>query len=548
MHRTWNTQRWRLACAATWLVALGACTDPASGPAPRLSPDIDDIAVADGGRSDSMFVPNWRKYADSGQHPVVGRAGSASMSMWALLSRDGTADVELVAGGWGGWTRGRQMLDSLPGGVRIARAQLKVIGPDGALRYTRNFTLGRPAASIPAAGLVRGGRAQVQGVVEGADFARAGVVTVDAPALLRPDLTVSAVQSGPRAGVNTTITVAAVVRELNGELGAWADCVLYVDDVESSRAYGVWVDAGGTATCLFSHTFRSAGTKRLEVRVEGSAPGDYDMSNNAASRTITVLNVLSSFWFNAGFEDRSFDNTYSSSGSWTSADGMRGNEQSQTDTSTGRVQQSYLAAWMPHAVQFPLRDVQARQYTAFETVHAVRFLNLPADWSWDDGYMKQSCVNRGYDQPNLGRGWLYVCAYELRAPSDSAPGGAPLGWTTVQYDRYAGDVTYRSRSHSRFWDRAYGIDDSYTWNYSSRDVVGRFARYNLEYLFFVGIFEPTRTSSVNTVIGLLPFSWSQSTPRSCWSGSDPWGSYTNCYESSGTESGVSGVVSGEPNP
>src|SRR5688572_21914744 len=203
MHHTSSTRRWRVALAAACAATLGACTDPSSGPAPRLSSDIELGDVTDGARSDSMFVPNWRKYSDSGSRPVVGRAGNAAMGMWALLSKDGSAQVEVVAGAWGGWTRGRRMYDdSIPSsGARLVRAQVKVFGPDGDAIATKNHDVGAPGATLPADGLVRGGRAQVQGVIDGASFARVGVVTLDAPALLRPDLTVTSVQSGPRAGV-----------------------------------------------------------------------------------------------------------------------------------------------------------------------------------------------------------------------------------------------------------------------------------------------------------------------------------------------------------
>ncbi|MGI9166054.1 MAG: hypothetical protein ACR2G5_06670 [Pyrinomonadaceae bacterium] len=47
------------------------------------------------------------------------------------------------------------------------------------------------------------------------------------------------------------------MRELKGDVGATADLILYADGVEVDRANGVWVDAGGTVSCVFTHTFTS---------------------------------------------------------------------------------------------------------------------------------------------------------------------------------------------------------------------------------------------------------------------------------------------------
>jgi hypothetical protein len=492
----------------------------------------------------AMFVSNARKYSDSANHPVTGRSGSATLAIQALLARDGSAGIDVVAGEWTGWTRARARHDDLPGGTILRSVQLKAFDPDGELQYTRIYNqVDAQGVSLAANGLTRGGRAQVQGVIAGADFARSGVVTVDAPVLLRPDLAVVSLRRAPRAVANSAVPIVAVVRELNGDVGAWADCVLYVDGLEADRAYGIWVDAGGTVTCGFMHMFRQTGTSPFEVRVERVAPGDYDAANNSVSGTMNVIFVPSAFYYDAAFEDltSSFTATYESS--WSNNDGRQGGESSSTEERSGRVQQSYLSAFMPRAVSFPLGELFGRQYTAFETAHQVLFRGLQADWTYEDPYVRSSCVSRGFDQPNTGRGWLYLCSNQLLGGE-----GPELGWTSVTYDRYAGDVMYASRGHSRYWDRDLGIEDVYSYNYSGQETFGRFVRYGLEYGFFLRVIDAGQIFTVNPFIALLPVEEVFRQPRTCWGWSDPWGSSNWCYESEFEGHGVRGWVFGEPSP
>ena len=542
MYLTRNVRRWRAATAAGGLLVLGACRD-APTTAPRSLQPTRSLAESSAERGEAMFVPNTQKYSDRGHRPTSARTGSATLAMLALLSGDGTAEVEVVAGEWSGWTRGGKMRDDPDGDATLSSVQIKAFDPDGKHQYTRNFgNVGTDTVTVAANGLVRGGSVQVQGNVKGADFARTGVVTVEGPVRLRPDLAVSALRQPPRAVLHSAVPIVAVVRELNGDFGAWADCVLVVDGAESDRVHGLWVDAGGTVTCAFSHLFRRLGESRLEVRVEQVSPRDYDVANNAVTSTMTVIRVPSSFYYQASFEDRSFKNLGRFESSWSYGGGREGGESVSTDSSAGRSQQSYMLASMPHAVSFPLTEVFARQATRDEVAHSVLFRQLPADWTYEDPYIRSSCVSRGSDQPT-GRGWLYVCTNKGIAPETEG-----ADWTTVQYDRYAGDVTYASRGHSRYWNRDLGIDDVYAWNYSSRDVVGRFVSYGLEYGFFARIVDGPRVYTVNPLIGLLPFESIERAPRTCWSWEDAWGSSRSCSEWTSEAKGVHGWVHGEPAP
>lgn len=541
MSRTWQGVAWRMLVGAIVVVTGGCAEDPA-GPALAPTLDVDVVETASAPETD-IFIANGRKYADAGRRPATGRAGSALAAMQALLAKDGSAVVEVVAGEeWTGWTRERTMHADPYGDARLAKVQLKAFDPSGEPEFTRNFTrLDASSASFPANGLLRGGRVEVQANIQDADPARTGVVTVEGPVLLRPDLAVLELRRPPRAVKNTAVPIVAVVRELNGDVGAWADCVLYVNGVETDRAYGMWVDAGGTVTCTMMHMFRQVGDARLEVRVENVAPGDYDPANNAATGTMSVILVRSDFWFDARFDDRTFSERRQYESSRTAPDGRAGSEWSSTWEADGRIQESYLSGFLPRAVAFPLGELFARQYTRDEVVHAVLFRQLPADWTYQGWYGRESCVSRGYHHPMTGRGWLYVCSYEIDDPAYG-----PGGFTTIYYDRYAGDVTYASREHSRYWNRDLGIDDVYSYNFTGRDVVGRFARYGLEYAFSIRLIDRGTIHTMNPFVGLLPFEMEQSVPRDCWSWTDPWGTSRSCWESAYRVTGMRGVVVGEP--
>ena len=79
------------------------------------------------------------------------------------------------------------------------------------------------------------------------------------------------------APVNTLVQVTGTVKELNGELGAHAECVLLVDGVQADTIGApIWVDASGTTTCAFTTEFKSAGPHTLTVRAQNLKPDDKD--------------------------------------------------------------------------------------------------------------------------------------------------------------------------------------------------------------------------------------------------------------------------------
>ncbi|HKD90375.1 MAG TPA: hypothetical protein VKB56_00685, partial [Terriglobales bacterium] len=226
------------------------------------------------------LIKNSVKYSDLGSHPVTGRSGSAMLTGSALINKDLTADIDLTSS---------SVVNRAVAAGNIAKVQLKVSGNSGTPILVNNWNglTGGSYFHQNVTGLARGQYFQIQGNITGINGARTDVVTFGQKAALRPDLMVSGIS--PSTGMaNTPINITAVVQELNGDTGAWANCVLYVNNTFADQASGIWVDAGGTVSCMFTpRSFPTPGTYNLKVAVESVTPADYDTSNNSATATIT---------------------------------------------------------------------------------------------------------------------------------------------------------------------------------------------------------------------------------------------------------------------
>ena len=230
--------------------------------------------------SQPQLVPNARRYKESGLKPATGRSGSASLTGRALLGKDGMTTVELSTG---------QLDTSAPKPGNINKSQIKPLNENGEALYARNYTnSGGGYFTTTVNDLHRGQQVQLQATINGIDANRTNVVTVVETVKLRPDLSPTDLSVPARGVPGHPVNISVVLRESRGDSGATTNLILYADGTAVDRANGVWVDAGGTVSCVFTHTFNSAGTKQLEVKTEQTAPGDYDISNNAVTGTVVI--------------------------------------------------------------------------------------------------------------------------------------------------------------------------------------------------------------------------------------------------------------------
>ena len=524
--------RWRAVGVLAAVATAAACDD-------LVAPDVERAARAGAATQASVqaaspFQPNTVRYRDTGARPSTGRSGNAALSAWALIDASGRTDVTLMADV-------ATLGDRPPeGGPVLGAVQIKGYRADGQLQFTRNDVPGpgTPSATYAFGGLAAGDRAQVQANITGADRARTGAVTVEASVLRRPRLRVESVAAPIRAAARTAVNISALVRETNGDVGATASCVLSVNGIEVDRAWYIWVDADGSASCVFMHFFPDVGTYDLEVSLVDVEPRPFEPVTSSASATMSVIHVPSAFTYSASFEDRTFEGSWRSRGSFRLTSGAEGGEGEDEGNESGRAQDGSVWAWMPRAVTFPLNELIVRQYTRDEVVHAARFENLEPSWTYEDEYVRESCTARDFWGVN-GRAWFHLCSRE----SADGWGGA---WTDFGYTRYAGEVTYHSRGYSRYWNRDLGIDDVWSWNVDHEEAVGRFVSYGREYGFFLYIDDGQSVFRMNPLVWLEPFESEWMSPWTCWEWTDTWFAQEGCSEGRAVERGMRGVVWGEP--
>src|SRR5438067_5004192 len=227
-----------------------------------------------------QLIPNSHKYRANGFQPSTGRSGSALMKGTALLRNDGTTTIELTSGVPSASDSG-----ILPNG-NIEKVQYKLLNGATTVQ-TLNWKPLHAGSQFAqdVAGAAHNQHMQLQANLTGIDRNRTDVVTVTTSVLDRPDLRIS--ELAPQSGlINTPISISATVQELKGDLGANADCVLYVDGLQADRVSGMWVAPKGTVTCETTHTFSTPGPHALKMTLENISPGDWDSSNNSAQNLV----------------------------------------------------------------------------------------------------------------------------------------------------------------------------------------------------------------------------------------------------------------------
>lgn len=403
--------------------------------------------------SKPQLVANVRRYLEKGLKPATGRSDLASLTARALLGKDGTTTVEMTTGGLDG------------GGARpgnISKTQLKPLNENGEALYARNYTglLGGGYFMTTVNDLHRGQQVQARANIDGIDADRTSVVTVVETVKLRPDLAPADLSAPARGAQGSPINISVVVRELKGDAGATADLILYADGVQVDRTNGVWVDAGGTVSCVFTHTFTSAGTKQLEVKVEGVAPGDYDVSNNVVAGSVQIGPLsISELNYNVQVVDLDEDHR-SHVHEKRYFNGILESERDEDFSAKGWRQSVNFYGWTGRMVAFPL-NVSHNETNDGTTVFGNSYANLTPTSVIDasDGVTRFISYNVWRYDPATG--------YYFNLYSNASINLATGGRTETTYfssNRQAGDVTYYSSGYERFWDSYSGNEFFYSWN------------------------------------------------------------------------------------
>jgi len=421
-----------LACTVAF---TSSCMDTISSPTPPAAPSL----TASLAPAHPVSHPNSEKYRDAGFHPATGRSGSAVVSARALRGKSGTTDVEVTTG----------TFDEGPAPGTLARVQVKAFTPSGELAFTDNHNGSSAAASFSYTTLPHGTPLQLQTIVHRTGDPGSDVVTLNDVVHFRPDLVAWGLQGRRSAPVGAAVNLRGFVYEGNGELGARADCVLYVDGTAVDRASNIWVDAAGSVDCAMTHVFTQVGTYSLELRVENVRPSDFDDSNNRVTTSIAIVEP-SDFTFYSfqawAIADTSWWHSVSTLLTW------EGNLETwdQIYTRQGTAQFATLSGLIHRVLNFsaPI-TLRGEMSTNGATVNTVddTYGSLPFV-DWQGGYCD---YKYNFDT----RGVTYICVY----PSS--------GYTYVQYDWTGANIHYTSNSYVYYWDPSGALHEAwYANNYS----------------------------------------------------------------------------------
>lgn len=477
-----------------------ACDDVAT--APRASVRL-DVQVSG---QQPRHVPNAIRYRDSGRKPATGRAGGATVTTRALLGNDGKTVLEVWAGGQGGTGPGE-----------LWQVQVKKFDAEGVPRATEvEHPRGGRALALDFHDMQRGEPLQVQALVRGVSGPRTGVVTVRDAVWRRPDLMVAGIDAPSRTWTHTPTFVTAVLRELNGDVGARTSCVLDVDGAPVDEAAAIWVDAGGAVSCAFAHTFDVPGERTIRVRLAGTDPYDADPANDPATATVLVVTEVP-LSYTAQADSGTYE--YWRRSSWYYKTGgyppMYSRYTSDSVGSRSLMQSARLDAWTRVPLAFPelpLADVQLSQATGGATVHAAHWASLPADNRVVTPDSSKGCVTRNSSGPVVTT--FTLCTRRVGTGS----------YTSMSYAWNAGDVTYESVQREIITCLIPGIPDCpRNWYYrnTTQTTTGTLVPFGTTFTFDVAFVSGTTGFTARPAIPLSRMHSSWGEPWTC---DGPWGS------------------------
>jgi hypothetical protein len=536
------------------LVGASACADNSVTAPITKTPALRLEVASVSARRPTRFA-NTIKYRDKGKKHARALAGVASLEARALLGRDGGTILDISTGA----------IDGAPGAGVLSKIQLKLYAPDGALQTTTNYKgLSTPVYQLTLPGRVRGSRIQVQGSIVGIDGKHADVVTLNETVKLRPDLSVDRITAPAQSRVRMPVNISAMISEQNGDVGARADCVLAVDGVEVDRAHGIWVDAGRSVSCLFSHVFPATGTKRLTVSAISVSPGDWDPANNSAAVMIEIVLPPNQFtWQGSYVAIRDWTGSSFTEGYWTRPDvGDR------ADWSFNQVVH-HADSWAAHVgghvpamsgpITFSLHDE-----IDGTPLNRVEFdpnpdMHVTAEGTEEDPVLgtvhyQTSCTTSFQLVPAVFEGqdvlispaWLTVCTWLRSGPSGPLP---DRSFTDFNYSTSAGDVSYYGEDWQQYEPGPNDTGSSgYTFSFNGETAYtyGTLAFGNA-YRFTLSISGSELTKTASGTIHLsAPNVIVVSQPYGCDDFSDPTFFTHFCWSANYTQTLIQGSASGTP--
>jgi hypothetical protein len=511
-----------------------------------------DAATVTSGRP-TRFA-NRIKYRDQGKKHGRGRAGISSLEARALLGRDGVTSLEISTG----------VIDGAPGAGVLSKIQLKQFAPNGALQITTNYNgINSAVYQLALPGRVRGSTLGVQGNVSEIGYNRTDVVALDETVKLRPDLSVDRIISPTQSVVAVPVEISALISENNADVGARADCLLAVDGVEVDRARGIWVDAGRSVSCLFTHVFPTVGTKQLTVSAVSVSPGDWSAANNSVTQTIAIVLPANEFTWTATYVAvTNWTGTSFSQGYWT-----RPSVGDRSEWSFNQVVHR-SDSWTAHAggnvgamagpLTFSFQDeIDGKLLNRVQSGELIEN-SFSLEGSYEDPDVgtvnyRTACTRSYSLVPAVFEGQeifvspanFTICTWLRSGPSGPLP---HQSFTDFNYSTSAGDVSFYGESYQNYDDGTpeTTYDNTFSFNGETAYAYGTLA-FGRDYSFRLTISgsEESRTA-YGTIHLPPPTEVVVSQPFGCQEQNDP--DFFSSYCSSGDyrQSYTSGIASGTP--
>lgn len=377
-------------------------------------------------RVETAFVPNSARYRDSERKMVQAVVGPYSATAIVLQGTDRKTELGVKA--------------SDP----IRSLRIRSFARGGAPWLSREIAAkdGQSTFAGSVDGLVAPQTVLIDADLVDSKGERGRVSLIEA-VRLRPELQVTEIWAPPLAVAGSVARIVARVRELHGDLGAQADCVLYEGDSELDRVRGAWVDASGYVSCGFSPVFESAGEKVLRVALEAVDPGDDLADGNERTVRLKVIEPAAAARLKPYARFR--DETYAASSRRELF--LRGESQADFGALPDAASASSEKGWglSLQAAFFPEKDV---------------FPGPPVDLAIDESSDLASSRPSRFELRSR-KGGTGPCSASWSAAAGALAIACP---STVVVERNPGSVTYHSDATLKLF-AAGGEEPSYTWNF-----------------------------------------------------------------------------------
>ncbi len=410
---------------------------------------------------------NSKRYKINPRNWSIGRSGKTSLTARALIDETGEVELELTTG----------LLETpelAPGKIRMV--QVRALDAHGKTRFIRvfNSTNAKGSQVLKLDGLARGQNLKIMALVSGVDGPKTEVLNIDETVKFRPDLSVVQMQNPERAEINVPVLISALVRELNGDAGATANCVLYVDGSEADRADGIWVDAGGAVSCAFSHSFTSDGIRDLRVEVTSVVPGDWDTANNSMTGTIEIgSSKLPAFYSALAVEATSTNQTRAFGWYDASTAGTSLVDWEQTETRVDRNQELFFDPFFYSSLDPGAHSMSFAQYNGNSLVQNVTYNNLEPDVITGSSISGQAKWHL-YDAPS----YTYIDVTTNWASGE--------GSTYVSLKRFGGEAVYFSRGFGERWPAMTPVGNTSTYAVNGAPLLNFGSKYTFRATFGSG--------------------------------------------------------------